>query len=247
MMAQLRAGFAFAGLACVALALMACHAPGKPGPDPEVPRPGQVLDFATLYQQNCAACHGENGHHGIAVSLANPVYLALAGRDVLVADTARGGPGKLMPPFAKSYGGTLTDQQIEIIVDGMERRWGHPRILAGLNPPPYAAAGKGDPAAGHADFDQYCARCHGAAAPAASAPASGPEQQAGPLTNPNYLALISDQSLRSTIISGMPDEGMPNWRGFGSRPLTDREVTDIVAWLATLRQASSGQSNAKQP
>ena len=246
MMGQLRAGFAFAGLGCVALVLMACHAPGKPGPGPEVPRPSQVLDFATLYHQNCAACHGENGHYGIAVSLANPVYLALAGRDVLINYTAKGGPGELMPPFARSYGGTLTDRQIEVLVDGMTGRWGHPGILAGLKPPPYAAAGKGDPTAGHADFEQYCARCHGENAQQA-APTAWKSVQAGPIVNPNYLALISDQSLRSTIIAGMPDEGMPDWREFGPKPLTDREVTDIVAWLATMRQITPGQPNAKQP
>lgn len=245
MMDRLRAGFAFAGLGCVTLALMACQAPGKPGPGPEVPRPSHVLDFATLYQQNCAACHGVDGHRGIAVSLANPVYLALAGKDVLINYTAKGGPGNLMPPFARSYGGTLTDQQIDVLVDGMISRWGHPGILAGSTPPPYAAAGKGDPAAGHTDFEQYCARCHGGDAAHAAAPASNKTVQAGPVTNPDYLALISDQSLRSTIIAGMPDEGMPDWRGFGPKPLTDHEVTDIVTWLATLRQTTPGQTNAK--
>ena len=49
-------------LACaVAFAAAGCNAPGKPGPEPEVPRPEQVLDFATLYSQNCAACHGKDG------------------------------------------------------------------------------------------------------------------------------------------------------------------------------------------
>ena len=37
------------------------------------------MEFATLYKQNCAGCHGENGKNGAAISLADPVYLAVAG------------------------------------------------------------------------------------------------------------------------------------------------------------------------
>jgi cytochrome c oxidase cbb3-type subunit 3/ubiquinol-cytochrome c reductase cytochrome c subunit len=57
--------------------------------------------------------------------------------------------------------------------------------------------------------------------------------------DPSYLALVSDQSLRSTIIAGRPDQGMPDWRsdisGAGSGTMTDQEITDVVAWLAAQR------------
>jgi cytochrome c oxidase cbb3-type subunit 3/ubiquinol-cytochrome c reductase cytochrome c subunit len=206
-------------------------------------RPEQVLDFATLYKENCAACHGEQGRHGNDVSLANPVYLAVAGRDVLVNATAKGGPGKLMPAFAKSQGGTLTDRQIEIVVDGMVRNWGRPGVLAGVSSPPYAAAATGDAASGQAAFDSYCARCHDDG----GRQAGGPPRVAGPVTDPNYLALVSDQSLRSTILAGRPDDGMPDWRGFGPRPLTDQQVTDIVAWLAAQRRTFLEQPQPRHP
>ena len=70
------------------LGCIGCDAPGRPAPGPEVPRPEQVLDFATLYKQNCAGCHGENGKNGAAISLANPVYLAIAG-EATVASSHR--------------------------------------------------------------------------------------------------------------------------------------------------------------
>jgi cytochrome c oxidase cbb3-type subunit 3/ubiquinol-cytochrome c reductase cytochrome c subunit len=50
---------------------------------------------------------------------------------------------------------------------------------------------------------------------------------------------VSDQSLRSTIIAGRPDQGMPDWRsdisGPRSRAMTDQEITGVVAWLAAQR------------
>src|SRR5271170_353662 len=87
----------------VVLAGLGCENPrGKPGPEPEVPRPDQVLDFATLYKQNCVACHGDNRQPGAAISLANPVFLAVAGKENLKTAITNGVSGKLMPPFARS-------------------------------------------------------------------------------------------------------------------------------------------------
>ncbi len=97
-------------------------APGRPAAGPEVPRPDQVRGFSTLYHQNCAGCHGENGKNGAAISLANPIYLAIAGEATIRKITANGVPGKLMPSFEKSAGGTLTDQQIDSLVQGILQR-----------------------------------------------------------------------------------------------------------------------------
>ncbi len=102
-------------------------------------RPEEVLDFPTLYKANCAACHGENGRNGAAISLANPVYLAVAGEDKLREITGKGVAGKLMPPFAKSAGGMLTDQQINVLAHGMVQQWSKPDLFAGVSLPPYAS------------------------------------------------------------------------------------------------------------
>jgi len=240
-----RLGLALAGLFCMTMA--GCHAPGKPGPDPEVVRPEEVLDFAVLYKQNCSACHGDNGQHGIAVSLANPVYLGVAGRQVLIDTASKGVHGQLMPAFAKSRGGTLTDQQIAILADGILSRWGSPHALAGATPPPYAATLTGDPTAGQMNFHFYCARCHETPIKPAPAGVKRASVDAGPVTDASYLALISDQGLRSTILSGRPEDGMPDWRSFAPQPLTDQDVTDIVAWLASQRKSAPGQPYPEHP
>jgi cytochrome c oxidase cbb3-type subunit 3/ubiquinol-cytochrome c reductase cytochrome c subunit len=144
--------------------------------------------------------------------------------------TAKGVAGTLMPAFAKSAGGTLTDQQIDSLVRGI-LAWSRPDVLGG-SPPPYAASAKGDPTQGQKAFAEFCAHCHGAGG-------KGAKDAPGSIVDPSYLALVSDQSLRSTISAGRPDQGMPDWRsdisGSGARAMTDREITDIAAWLAAQR------------
>jgi len=221
--------------------------PGRPGPGPEVLRPEEVLDFPTLYRTNCSACHGENGRNGAAISLANPVYVAIAGEDNLRAAVAHGVKGKLMPPFAKSSGGMLTDRQIDVLVHGMMREWSKPNLLADQNAPPYAARLSGDVAQGQQAFEEFCARCHGVEGKGSSSDEKNGAEKIGSVVDESYLALISDQALRSIIIAGLPDKGMPDWRTDARRPLTDRQITDIVAWLASKRTADPGQPYPTQP
>jgi mono/diheme cytochrome c family protein len=234
----------FGFVACAAaLAATGCkRAPGKPGPEPETPRPEQVLDFATLYGQNCAACHGEHGSNGAAIALSNPTYLAIAGVSNIERVTANGVPGTAMPLFAKSKGGTLTDQQIAILAEGMQKNWGNSDALAGQTPPPYAASAPGDPVQGQKAFATYCARCHGTDGTGASI-ANG--VTTGSLVDPAYLALISDQGLRSIILAGQTEQGPHDWRSYLTGPaahgMTDQEITDTVAWLVSHRIATPGQ------
>ena len=106
-------------LGILALASSGCKSmPGHPKPGAEVVRPDDVSEFHTLYKQNCAGCHGDNGRNGAAIPLNNPAYLAVAGADNLRAITAKGVGGTLMPAFARSAGGMLTDGQIDVLVQG---------------------------------------------------------------------------------------------------------------------------------
>jgi cytochrome c oxidase cbb3-type subunit 3/ubiquinol-cytochrome c reductase cytochrome c subunit len=217
--------------------------PGKPLPGSEAKRPDQVLDFATLYKENCSACHGEQGRMGAAISLANPVYLSFAGADNLHRVTAKGVPGTLMPAFGKAFGGTLTDQQIDVLTQGMVSRWSRPSPLANLSPIAYSATQRGDPARGGQIFTSSCSRCHGTDG-TGSAEAKPPT---GSLVDPAYLALISDQGLRSLIVAGQPEQGMPGSDQVGPHPLIEQDITDIVAWLASHRTQTPGQPYPQPP
>jgi mono/diheme cytochrome c family protein len=240
------ASFYALALAAAALALVGCsRIPGRPGPGPEVARPDEVLDFPTLYKANCAACHGQNGVNGAAISLANPVYLAVAGEDNLRHIVANGVSGRLMPPFARSAGGMLTDQQIGVLAHGLMRQWSKPDLLVGLSIPQYRSTLAGDVARGQQVFGIFCARCHGTAGEGSAGDAKS--GKVGSIVDGSYLALISDQGLRSITIAGRPDEGMPDWRSDGAQPLTDQQITDIVAWLASKRIANPGQPYPTRP
>jgi cytochrome c oxidase cbb3-type subunit 3/ubiquinol-cytochrome c reductase cytochrome c subunit len=235
-------------LAAAAFALAGCsRIPGRPGPGPEVVRPEQVLDFPTLYKANCAACHGENGRDGVAISLANPVYLAVAGEDNVRNITANGVSGRLMPPFAKSAGGMLTDQQVGVLAHGMMQQWSKQELVAGLSIPQYRSTLAGDAARGQEAFGIFCARCHGTAGEGSTGDAKSRTGKIGSIVEGSYLALISDQGLRSILIAGRPDEGMPDWRTDAAQPMTDQQITDIVTWLAMKRTPNPGQPYPTQP
>ena len=105
--------------------LAACSTPdGEPRTDSEPVAPNQVLDFATLYAQNCAGCHGAEGRGGASIALANPVYLAIVDEPTMRNVVANGVRGTSMPAFAQSAGGMLTEQQIDAITSGIFSRWG---------------------------------------------------------------------------------------------------------------------------
>jgi cytochrome c oxidase cbb3-type subunit 3/ubiquinol-cytochrome c reductase cytochrome c subunit len=236
-LALLASAFTIANVGCE-------FAPGKPKPGiaAEQIRPGQVSDFNTLYSQNCAACHGDQGRNGAAISLANPLYLAFAGAQNLERITADGVPGTMMPGFQKSAGGMLTKQQITIIAQGMIRAWGNSSFASGQSLPSYASSVAADPSQGQKAFGLYCASCHGADASGFSG-SGGP----GSLVDSAYLSLISDQGLRTITVVGKPEESMPDYRSHSGHVLTDQEITNIVAWLASHRTQSPGQIYRQNP
>ena len=215
--------------------LSACSSPpGRPAKDSEDPAPREISDFKTLYEENCAACHGTEGRGGAAIALADPVYLAIVDDSSMRKVIANGVHGTSMPAFAQSAGGMLTDKQLDAISSEIRSRWSRPGILTGVDAPSYAAKSSGDAQRGETSYRTYCSSCH------------GPQGQGGPkgsaITNDSFLALVSDQGLRTIVVAGRPELGAPDWRGNASgKPMSDREITDVVAWLASHRLQSPGQ------
>jgi cytochrome c oxidase cbb3-type subunit 3/ubiquinol-cytochrome c reductase cytochrome c subunit len=185
-------------------------------------------EFNALYAPNCAGCHGAAGTGGAARGLIDPIYLRIADDAVLRGVVARGVPHTAMPAFATAAGGPLTDDQIDALVRGLRSKGAGAGSTGELNPPPYATAASGDAMRGGAAFAAFCSRCHGADG------RGGPA--VGSIVDPAYLALVSDQSLRTTIIAGRADLNAPDWRAdIPGRPMSASEVSDVVAWLAARR------------
>jgi mono/diheme cytochrome c family protein len=222
-----------------------CDLPGRPDPAERPVPANEVVDFAKLYKQNCAGCHGADGKVGPAPPLNDPLFLKLVPDAVLEQVVTEGRPGTPMPAFARSKGGTLTDAQVKALAGGLKPRWG----ASGQTPdgaPPYLGSGNGSSERGAEVFARACADCHGDNGRGVP----NGDRRVNVLNDRVFLALISDQALRRTVITGRPDLGMPNYSGPrprqpDSHPLTSEQVNDLVALLASWRHGTPADGNRK--
>ena len=222
-------------VALAAILASGCGVPhGQPKKGSEVLAPNEVLEFGTLYAENCAGCHGAEGRGGAAIALANPVYLAIADDAAIRKVIANGVRGTAMPAFAESAGGMLTDEQIDVITKGIRSRSSQQGVLGTATAPSYAPKSAGDAQRGEVAYKTYCESCHG--------PGGKGGHKGSPITDDSFLALVSDQGLRTIVITGRPELGAPDWWGnVLGKPMSDQEVTDVVAWLASQRTQNPGR------
>jgi cytochrome c oxidase cbb3-type subunit 3/ubiquinol-cytochrome c reductase cytochrome c subunit len=236
------------------LLLTGCNVrlPGKPNEAERWRAPAEITDFNQLYTQNCAGCHGVGGRLGAARSLNDPLYLAFITDEALRQAIAQGRAGTSMPAFSEPAGGHLTDQQIQILIMGMRTQWSRPDDFKSVEIPRYnveqtadtngssaatinATSSKtfqiGDASRGATAYKTYCSSCHGT---------DGDGGSAGSIVDPNFLNLVSDQGLRTTIVVGRADVGKPDWRGnVPGHPMSAQEIDDVVGWLAARRQRTN--------
>jgi cytochrome c oxidase cbb3-type subunit III len=207
--------------------------PGVYRSEPAAVSPSDVVDFKQLYAQNCAGCHGADGQGGAAIALANPVFLAIADDTVIRRIASNGVTGTPMPAFAQSAGGILTEKQIDAIVRGI-RSWQEPDRFREATLPPFTAQHPGDVKRGLDAYRTYCSSCHGAD--------SHGGRNASSILDGSYLALVSDQLLRTVVIAGRPELGAPDWRGdVEGKPMSSQDISDVVAWLSSQRSKFPGQ------
>jgi len=91
---------------------------------------------------------------------------------------------------------------------------------------------------GEAVFAQDCANCHGPEG-------AGVQGKAGSVVDPTFLSLVSDQYLRTVVIVGRPDLGMPGFREYvPGKPMNTEEISDVVAWLASRREGTASEQPA---
>jgi cytochrome c oxidase cbb3-type subunit III len=213
--------------------------PGKPKKEDRWKPPSEVKNFAQLFDTNCRACHSNGQTLGASISMNNPPYLALVPKEIMHKVIEEGIAGTAMPGYAARVGGLLTDEQINILVDGVYH-WAKGHEAPTDNLPPYSAA-LGDAERGESIFAQDCANCHGS-------DGEGVKGKAGSVVDTAYLRLVSNQYLRTVVIAGRPDLGMPGFRDYvPGKPMTPDEISDVVSWLVSRRQGAAPGQMAKTP
>jgi cytochrome c oxidase cbb3-type subunit 3 len=226
---------------CIVCALVCVAATGcgRRSAGEQFERPSDVRDFDRLFAQNCSGCHGVEGKLGPAPPLADPLFLAIIPETEFTRVVSEGRASTLMPAFARKHGGTLTDEQITILVRGVRAKWAATDSSTQGPLPDYLTP------AGTSDvhslanremalqvFALVCGNCHGERGEGG--------KQAGALRDTAFLSLISDQALRRIVITGRSDLGMPDFRRLGAmlpagQPLTNQQISDVVTLLASWR------------
>jgi len=225
------------GLVILLVGIAGCRKPAVNS----IPSPSRETHLTSRedFSRYCQGCHGADGKGGPAPILNDPIFLTVIPEQTFFNIVAHGRPGNLMPAWAEDRGGPLTREQIQDLTRSMRDWWGNPDLDKSSIPQysvPTAQGGGvvGDTAAGKETFEKVCGLCHGL---------EGRGGNAGALRSAAFLALASHELIRRTMIVGRPDLGMPNFRVLGvmsppRRPLTSREISDVLAYMLSWPAAS---------
>ena len=236
-MVRLRAAVFALTLLCMSLMIAGCDFPGRPDPADRPISADQVVDFARLYGQNCAGCHGGDGKLGPAPPLNDRLFRQIVPEAELESVIANGRNKTLMPAFGKENGGPLTSAQVQILVHeikgvryrvvtkkenaatlevvsdagGISPKWGPPgEPPAGV--PGYLQASSDETenstAREIASISVFARACTACHGDQGQGVVQG-DGLIQTINDPTFLSLCSDQVLRRYVITGRPDLGMP--------------------------------------
>ena len=199
---------------------------------------GSKLDSASLryasaiYAKHCALCHGKN-REGYAAdfapslrshSLMATTQLPASSYNFLRHTIAYGRTGTAMAPYAKSQGGPLGEDDIDLLLKWFHESSGVKKPIE-MSTKPIA----GNAALGKTLYAKHCASCHGTKGEGISAPALG---------NSLLLATASDAFLHYTISEGRDSTPMPSFKD----SLSKMEINAITAFV---RSRASGWNAPK--
>ena len=161
----------------------------------------------TLYAENCAGCHGPEGKDGAAIALADPVFLAIADD----ASIRRASPTAYPAPDAgfRAERRRHAHRQADRCDRARDPLLGEAGITSATHPPSYAAEVLAIPARrGRIRHVLLVVPW----------PGRTRRQKASSIMNDSFLALVSDQGLRTIVIIGRPGTGSARLAQQRARP-----------------------------
>lgn len=177
-----------------------------------------------LYLENCSSCHGALGEGDINPTRAGDIiapissaeYLSTRDDATLQAIISQGQPSFGMSPFAQTFGGPFTTEQVDLLVAYMRAWESSPPVEIPPDIPPTPGAGQG----AEDVFVTLCSQCHGA---------SG-EGGVGPTFDPAWQSTKTHEEIFSDINLGHPATPMIAW----GEILTSSQIEDLVRYVRRL-------------
>ena len=178
----------------------------------------------TLFLDQCASCHGNEGEGGVGPALNNKALLKNTLDTIFFSVVRSGVPSTQMPAWSVDYGGPLTDEDVRDVV-AFIRAW-EPNAPV-IEPDVFVP----DAARGALLFNTTCVVCHGE---------DGQGTDRAPaLNDSSRLSSLDNNWYRATISNGRPALGMPTWGTVLSPNQIDDVLALIDAWRAGMEVAAS--------
>jgi len=193
------------------------------------------LSGEQVYQQYCAACHG-NGTYtrwdkkfGRFVPAIRGVSLAAtATAEYLEKNIESGRPGTQMPAWGPHAGG-LSPEEISAVIAYLRNGAHEPSSSPALTL-------RGVDARGLNVYLRNCEGCHGMSGRGGIAPEIG---------NPVFQAAANDDFILRTIRSGRVGTPMPAFQRPDGAVLSDQDLADVLAYLRSLRKPATKRAVAQ--
>lgn len=174
---------------------------------------GNIAEGAKLFEQNCRACHGENGSGGVAVALDQHGFLSRAENDFIIATMLRGRGNTAMPAWSH-----LTQDELQMLLTVI-RSWNASRPTGRDITLPVPDLKKGA-----LSYHFLCSRCHGEFG----------EGETGPsIINADFLEAASNNFLYGTIAEGRVHTAMFGWSTdvFDQEKLEKQDISNIIGFM----------------
>ncbi len=175
-----------------------------------------VAAGGTLYNGNCAGCHGRDGEGGIGLTLNTPDLLSVVNDEYLYRAIVEGRSTTAMASWKH-----LSAEQVSDIILYLRSWRNAPRRTAASVP------AHGDYALGEVHYRVSCLPCHGEEGRGGV----GPQ-----LANPSFLNAASNEYLYHWIGEGRVGTAMKGFLAEGQGPTSLRpdQIMDVIAYLRFL-------------